>query len=252
MPRSRLGQLITFAIEADDDKRSSGYIWITLQKGDTVAKVASRRGHPDDARAIADLNGIRSVRTVLTRKRLRVPASAAKSESFHALAGDQAPLIADGYAKFEIVDRPERVGLSHFTGYSPTAMDVAIVFDNVLSGEGVNIEQDIRLLERMAGRGAFAGSAVGPPPVIRVSSTNGNGDVVPLIPSNYQWSSQNPTAPLWRISGLDWDAEPLRNNSGNRIRQKVTVNLQQHTSLSLASRSVTVRAKSKKKKKAKK
>lgn len=251
MPVSRLGQLITFSIQTDDDQRYDQNIWITVQKGDTVQKVASRRGHPEQARAIADLNKIRSVRQVLKVKRLKVPGTLRAADSFHVLAGDGAPRIVGGYAKLETLDRPQRVGLTAFTGYDPIAMEIPVRFEGVLSGEGAGIEDDIRLLERMAGRGSFAGTASGPPPVIRVSTTNSRGDIVPLIAFSYQWSAQNPSAPLWRVAGIDWDAEPLRNRAGNRIRQIATVTLQQHVRVSLATRSAATRAKAKPKPKAK-
>jgi hypothetical protein len=104
-------------------------------------------------------------------------------------------------------------------------MEVPIQFENVRgSREGLDIERDIALLERMAGRGNFEGAAIGPPPVVRVSTTNSKGEIVPLIPRGYQWSLQNPSAPLWRIAGIDWDTSVpdgvLRNDAGNRIRQK--------------------------------
>lgn len=245
MPQSPLGQLVTFAIETDDDQRFEAYIWIAVRKGDTVQKIATRRGHPERARAIADMNGIRSVRSVLSRKRIRVPGQLRAAGIFHVLAGDSAPQIVDGYANYETVDRPGRVGLTVFSGYNPITMEVPIVFEGVRDGRGVDIERDIRLLERMAGRGNFPGTAVGPPPVVRVSTTNGQGQVVPLIASNYQWSLQNPSAPLWRVAAIDWDPDPLRNRAGNRIRQRASVTLQQHVRVSVASRSVAARSRSK-------
>jgi hypothetical protein len=84
--------------------------------------------------------------------------------------------------------------------------------------------------------------------VIRVSTTNSAGVVIPLIPHNYQSSSQNPTAPLWRVAGIDW-GDAFRNRYGGRVHQEATINLQQHVRVNLLSRSASDRAKSKKKKK---
>lgn len=261
MPVTDLGQQITFAIEIDADTKYTSYIWAPLKHGDTVQKVAARRGHPEDARTIADLNKIRSVKTVLLHKprrrgdrtKLRVPGTLRQADVFHVLAGDEPPTPTAGYQKLEVVDRPGRVGLTRFTGYDPVSFDVPIRFENVRGQTGADIEDDIALLERMAGRGATAGAATGPAPILRLSVTSASGKVVPLIPANYQWSSQNPSAPLWRIANIQWDNTVpdgvLRNKAGNRIRQKAIVTLQQYTHISFAPKSVSVRAKSKKRKK---
>lgn len=252
MPRTWIGQLITFAVEIDGDQRYQSYIWINLKKGDTVQKVASRRGHPEQAREIADLNGIRSVRSVLSRKRLRVPGTLRQADAFHVLAGDDPPRVVDGYAKMEVIDRPSRVGLNQFTGYNPLSIEVPVQFESFINGQGYQVEQSIKLLERMAGRGDFAGAAIGPPPVIRVSVTDNGGNIVPLISNNYQWSRQNPSAPLWRVGDIEWESGALRNAAGNRIRQGAMVTIVQHTRTSLAIRSVTQRSKTKKKAQARK
>lgn len=252
MPRSVIGQGITFAIEVDADQKFQSRIWVEVKKGDTVQKIVSRRGHPEQAREVADLNDIASVRSVLKRKRLRVPGNLRQASVFHVYAGDDPPRIVDGYAKLETVDRPSRVGLTQFSGYNPIMFEVPIRFEAYLLGEGVQIERDIELLERMAGRGHFSGAGVGPPPIIRVSVTDNKGNNVPLIPNNYQWSKQNPSAPLWRVAGIEWEDGALRNSVGNRIRQLATVTLQQHTRITLATRSVTQRTKARKKKTKKK
>jgi hypothetical protein len=255
MPRTGKGlQLITFAIESDEDQSLDRWVYVNVKKGDTIAKIAARNGHPEAARQIADRNGVRSVNSVFTgkgKKKLLVPGKLAPSLSFDVMAGDAAPHIVGGYAKLSTLDRPERVGLTVFDGYDPVKMEVPIRFE-AENRQGVAIEDDIALLERMAGRGDFQGTAIGPPPVVHVSTTGPSGEVVPLIPRNYQWSPQNRTGPLWRIADIDWDANPIRNVGGNRIRQLATVTVQQHTPLSLVSRSVTVRARSKPKKTAKK
>ena len=246
MPRSELGQLITFAVEIDGDARYQKYIWVDVKKGDTVQKIASRRGHPEQAREIADLNGIRSVRSVLKRKRLRVPGTLRQADAFHVLAGNEAPRVLEGYAKFDVIDRYGRVGISHFTGYDPVVLEVPIQFESFVAGAGLSNEAAIRLLERMAGRGDFAGAAHGPPPVIRVSVTDNSGNIVPLIPHNYQWSKQNPSAPTWRVANIDWEGGSLRHIAGNRLRQGAVVTLIQRTRAQLVVRSATQRAKARK------
>jgi hypothetical protein len=187
----------------------------------------------------------------LGRARIQVPGNAQAALTFSVLAGDKAPTVKDGYANYTTVNRPERVGLTQFTGYNPVQLVVPIRFEGVIGGAGADIEGDISLLERMAGRGIGA-DAVGAPPVVRVSVLSSLGVRVPLIPSNYQWSPSNTAAPVWRIETLDWDDDPLRNRAGNRIRQLATVTLQQHVNPTLITRSAAQRAASKKSTKAKK
>lgn len=256
MPSNQLGQMITFSVELDEDQRRTGYIWVNVNLNDTVRKIAARRGHPEEAQTIAKLNKIRSTKAVLRHRpfrkkrdhrRIRVPGQLRQADVFHVLAGAGAPTVTAGYAKIDVIDRPERTGLTRFVGYDPITMTIPIRFDRATGREPNEIERDIDLLERMAGRGNLPGAAVGPPAVIRLSTTNNLGQMVALIPDNYQWSTQNPSAPLWRVTNIEWDEEPLRNQYGNRTRQLATVTVQQHTKLSFAVRSAAKRSKDKKK-----
>jgi hypothetical protein len=256
MPRSTLGQLITFAIEADADRRYQEYIWVKVNVGDTIRKIAARRGHPEDARKIARLNKVRSVTQVLRHKprrkkdkmRIRVPGTLRRADTFSVLAGDQAPRVVNGYQKLEVIDRPGRTGLTHFTGYDPITMEVPIKFEQFIGRDGEGVEERIALLERMAGRGNFKGASAGSAAILRLSTTNNAGKIIPLLPPNYQWSRQNPSAPLWRIADINWDEDPIRDDDGNRLRQAAVVTVQQHTKLSLEVRSVSERSRNRRKK----
>jgi hypothetical protein len=253
MPRERRGQQISFSIEHDEDQSIPKWMWVDVRVGDTCAKIAARRGHPEEASAIRDKNDLRSARAVLRHKpkrkhdrtRLKVPGELRAANTLNVLAGDNPPTVTAGYAKLSIVDRPERTGITKFDGYDPITLDVPIRFEAV-DNNGVDVERDIALLERMAGRGNFEGASTGPPPVIRIAATGPSGEIVPLIPSNYQWAPQNKNGPLWRVAGIAWDETAgsgvRRNAAGNRIRQLATVTLQQHTTLNLLSRSATTRA----------
>jgi hypothetical protein len=245
MPVSELGQLITFAVEEDPDTRYKTWIWAPVNVGDTIQKIAARRGHPEDARAIADKNGIRSVRSKLSRKTVKVPGSSRNALSFNVLPGEAAPVIVGGYAKFSTVDRPQRVGLTKFDGFDPITMDIAVRFESWQDRDGgVQLERDIELLEGMAGRGRGR-DAVGAPPTVRISTTGASGQIVPLVPANYQWTSRNQAAPVWYVANIDWDAEPLRSGGGRRLRQLATVSVQQATRTNLAT-SLAARNKGKK------
>ncbi len=243
MTDSRGRQTITFSTERDEHQDFSHWIWLPTRPGDTIAAIAARLGHPEDARQIADDNQVRSTTTPLpgTVHRLKVPGELRSSLSFDVTAGDKAPHVEGGYANLSIMARPERVGLTVFDGYDPITMNVPIRFEAYTHAEAETNERKMDLLEKMGGRGV--GVIEGPPPIIRLSTTNAAGSVIPLIPRNMQWSLQNKSGPLWRIADIAWDDNPNRLANGNRRRQLATVLVQQHTRLTLATRSATQRSK---------
>ena len=275
MPRDSIGQLITFASEIDPDASYTKYIWVRARKGDTVRAIAARRGHPELAAAILALNKgadvlphpkrkpgqkvppvptLRTITQVLRANApIRLPGTLQAGEVLSVHAGDNPPTIKTGYAKYDVVDVPGRTGISRFLGYDPIAIDIPIQFENYTGNNGTVIEQNIQTLERFAGRGDYPGAAFGPPAVIRISVTDSQGNIVPLLPPNYQWSAKNTSAPLFRISAISWDAGALRTRDGYRIRQTATVTVTQYTPLvfvvrSVAQRTATIPSKTTKKK----
>jgi hypothetical protein len=275
VPVDKIGQMITFAVEVDTAQTSP--IRYVTKQGDTYAKVAAARGHPELAAQIAQMNkppasvsqklgtmvsthvwggkSHRGTHQVYRPRTLKIPGVLSSGDSFSVLADDPPPNVKAGYATYDVVNRPGRIGVSRFTGYQPIAIDIPIQWDAYAWGDGRGIEAEIQTLEKMAGVTPGAGGRSGPPPVIRISVTGTSGQIVPLIPSNYQWSSKNRGAPLYRISNITWDntaGAVLRTNDGYRIRQKAVVEVTEYTPLSLAMRSVTQRAKAKAKPKAKK
>lgn len=259
MPVGLFGQLITFAIVKSDDDRFSGFRYVHTTKAlNTVAKIANRYGHSTDARQIADDNKIRHTDSPLKKgRRLRIPDYMRKAASFSVLAGDQPPRVTGGYSKIDVVDRTERAGLSIFKGYDPITIEIPVRFESEdrrgswHGADGSEVERQITLLEKMAGRGNFAGAAVGAPAIVEISSTAGN-DVIPLIPLNYQRSQANPSAPFYWISGIDWDADAQRNDHGERIRQLATITVMSYVAPDSIQESAALRAKAKKPKKKKK
>ena len=148
---------------------------------------------------------------------------------FSVLAGpDLAPTITSGFAKWNIVGRPQRVGFTVHDGYDPITLSVPIMFDAVASGSGVDIEADIQKLEWMAGRGKLyaADGGIGAPgqgdsPIVNIYSANTTGLETNLIPPNVHDID-------WVVTSLDYDTGPFRNAAGNRVRQLVTVTLLEH------------------------
>jgi len=253
--RTRFGQYYTFEVETSDD-RFSGFTYHSVQEGARTVKSICKQRHISDARYVADLNDIRSVESKLRLGRqVRVPARATERLAFNVLAGDEGPRVTAGYGKITTVDRSERTGLSIFTGYDPAKLELPLRFENLDPSEdvfshadGFDVERRIALLERMAGRGQFAGAAVGQPSVVRVSTTgNRDDDIVPLIPLAFQRYSDNPNGPVWWISDIDWGSDALRNHRGERIRQLATVSLTQFVAPRLGPSSASDRNKAKRK-----
>lgn len=265
MPQDWLGQMVTFAAEVDPDAHYSRYVWVRARgKNDTIHAIAARRGHPELAAEILKLNKgadvlphpkrkphqkappIPRLRTIKQKLRpnapIRLPGTMKTGEFLSVHAGDQAPTVKAGYAKYDTVDVPGRLGISRFLGYDPIALDIPIQFEGyTVPGAGVAIERDIQILERLAGRGDYPGAALGPPAVVRISVTDSHGNVLPLIPPDYQWSAQHQHAPLFRISGISWDQGALRTISGYRLRQSAVITATQYTPLVFVQRSVAQR-----------
>jgi hypothetical protein len=225
-------QLITFAVQ--QFAGSSGYIWINARKGQTCAQIAAQRGHPEERQLVASLNHVAAYYRFKHPRRIKLPATLKAGDTFDVMGDDMAPpVITDGYAILQVVARPGMVGVAQFMGYNPLAMDVPIRFEATNKADGSGVESDIATLERMAGRGNFAGSGQQAPPVIRLSTTDNAGNVVPLIPLNYQWNIANAGAPLWRVESIKWDTKPWRNRLGRRIRQTAVVTMWEYTPITL-------------------
>lgn len=177
---------------------------------------------------------------------------ASRTESFSVLAGDTAPTITGGWAKWNIIDRPQRPGLTIFAGNDPHTMQIAIRF--LVMDEsgwrtdddaGESIQRDRHILEWMTG----AGPAPGPSPIVYVSTYDSRGDTIPLIPFDWQDADtsnvskrfRNHYLLAWIIQDLQWDQSPVINRNGFRIRQDATVTLQRFSDLVAPPRSAAER-----------
>jgi hypothetical protein len=253
-PRDPKGELITFGVQYDRQQNISQYVLIRALDGDSVAKICGRRGQPELAQDVCNLNHIRGPYARLAAGQvIRLPGVMNQKYVVNVLADDPPPIIKDGYAQYDTVAVPARTGITRFLGYNPYQMDVPVQWDDFKRKHwpdaGVDAETDIWRLEMMAGRGSFSGAASGPPAIVRVSCTDDYGHVVPLIPRDLQWFPGS-FAPLWRITGFTWDANPIRVGRGNpghgrRVRQKAVVSLQEFREFAVAqwTRSVSTRAK---------
>jgi hypothetical protein len=238
-------QLITFAIQHFVGR--TGFFWITARKGHNCAIIAAQLGHTEFREDIARINHVSAFYRFKHNTRVKIPNSLKPGETVDVMGDDMAaPTVTDGYAILQVVARPGLVGVSQFMGYNPLTMDVPVQFLAEDYANALSIEMDIMALERMAGRGNFSGSGRGAPPVIRLTTTDNKGQVVPLIPLNYQWNASlhNGGSPLWRIEAIKWDTKPWRNRSGRRIQQSAVVTMWEYTPHTLQT-SLVDRAKAK-------
>jgi hypothetical protein len=165
---------------------------------------------------------------------------AATSHKFDCLAGDSAPTIVGGYAKWQVVDRPLQRGLTTFQGYDPMSISLSLRFIRLDDRggwikddpAGMTIEKQIEVLEWMAGESIEAG----PSPLVWVSTFNAAGKTAPLIPYEYQATTKNVPRIFgggddtpWIVTALAWDTNAIRNEGGLRIRQDATVTLQYYS-----------------------
>jgi hypothetical protein len=140
------------------------------------------------------------------------------------LAGEGAPTISDGYAKWVAVPRPQRPAITVFSGYEPLTLKVPILFANNPSEQN-DLESAIGELEHFARPGASQGQAEPheagynlKTQLLRIYAKDGRGNEVPLVPG---WVQGIPFV----ITGIEWDANPERNAQGQRIRQAGVVTL---------------------------
>lgn len=111
--------------------------------------------------------------------------------------------VAAGYASWEVLDRPRRVGLPVFQGHAPYAMTLPLLLDGFIAQ--TTVEAEIARLERMARLVPGAGR----PPVVRAAGPLPRGAMTD-----------------WVVSALEWGDGVIRSpEDGRRLRQDVTVTL---------------------------
>ena len=119
--------------------------------------------------------------------------------------GEGTPQVVDGYAGWEIIDRPKRRALTHWKGSNPVRLQVPILIDNFIDGD--SIEPECRKVEKLAGLTKDGDQ----PPLIEIHSDG-------VIPHDFHDAPHN----QWVIETLDW-GDAVRNHAGNRIRQAATI-----------------------------
>lgn len=131
--------------------------------------------------------------------------------------GDGSPTVTDGYGGWITIDRYRRRPITEWQGPGPLRIQIPVAFENWAAGEGVQLEQDIRALEQMAGLdGPVKGhhGLLREPPRLIVDSGG-------FIPHDFHDASQL----RWVIEELQWAEGSLRNKAGNRLRQPATITI---------------------------
>ena len=178
---------------------------------------------------------------------LNDPSEPVRQRTFTTLAGPGGPVPTGGWAQISNIARPRRISFTEVTGYDPLAMDVPIRFDMTVPYAGLpdDAEAQIQVLEWMAGRGKLYTKASGDhpaqgdPPIIQVTSYDQGNQPTNLIPPNFQ--SDGAQDVRWLISNLSYDTNPIRDSTGSRIFQDVTVSLTQYVAAPGAPTSVSER-----------
>lgn len=159
--------------------------------------------------------------------------SSGVQQGFDVLCGANPPKITDGYAKWNVLDRPMERGLTILQGYDPAQMVVEIIFGlfdpsqgwQTDDPSGMQVEQDIGWLEWMGGSN-FQG---GPSPAMYVYSyavagtvAGGQSNLIPPQYRNMPW--------IVASNGLQW-GQAWRNPNGFRVYQEATITLQNYLNL---------------------
>jgi hypothetical protein len=120
--------------------------------------------------------------------------------------GDIKPDFDTGWTREK---RPRKKALTWWSGTDGLNLDIPILVDHHVSGDGVTGERDCRILEKMEGQDLDGGE----PPIIAFNS----GGVVPH-------DEHDASHVDWVVSKIDW-GPAIRNQYGNRTRQAATITL---------------------------
>lgn len=103
--------------------------------------------------------------------------------------------------------RRRRRSLTNWDGNDGLEIEIPILFDHFISGDGITCEAEVRQLEKMSG----VERNLGEPPTVAFNSGG-------LIPHDEHDVSDVD----WVIATVDW-GDASRNKQGNRVRQAATV-----------------------------
>lgn len=144
-----------------------------------------------------------------------------KSVTFTSYFGDGPALVTEGYAGWQIEQRPKDVGVTVWKGRNPMAIEIPFVIDNLglwdskySDDRGAQTEDEVKNLEQLSGIGGRS-----QPPICCV---DGGG----LIPHDFTIYSKH----RWVIEGISWDRnlEVRSTASARRLRCGGVITIRQY------------------------
>lgn len=137
--------------------------------------------------------------------------------------GDGPAIVTEGYAGWQITQRPKDVGITTWAGRNPMAIEIPFMLNfyglahrSYSDNPGVECEDMVGNLETLCGIGTHA-----PPPVCIVDGAG-------MIPHDYSVYQGH----RWVIEQLSWDkqVEIRSQTSGRRLRCGGTITIRQYVS----------------------
>jgi hypothetical protein len=144
-----------------------------------------------------------------------------KTVTFDSNFGDGPAIVTEGYAGWQVVQRPKEVGLTVWQGRNPMAIEIPFMidflplWDSTFADEpGVQCENQVTNLEQLCGIGGHAQPSV--------CFVDGGG----LIPHDYSIYKGH----QWVIEQLTWDKqmEVRSGTSGRRLRCGGVITIRQY------------------------
>lgn len=126
--------------------------------------------------------------------------------------GPKGPKAAGGGPKIDRVTRPKRKELTEWSGRAALQITSDYFFDNFAERKGLDIEGQIRTLEKMWGQEAGDPE---PPPLLVMGEPEG------CVPNDQHHAKQL----RWWLEDLQEEDGTERNDAGNRIRVAGTITL---------------------------
>jgi len=144
--------------------------------------------------------------------------SEADGTTFTCNFADGSPIVVEGYAGWQVVNRPKAIGLVEWQGRNPMAIEIPFLIDYWRSGldnPGIHGEAQVARLEKLCGVGKHWEA----PPVCKV---DGDG----VIPHDYTLDPGT----RWVIENVTWDRSlELRHYyTGRRLRCGGTIQIRQY------------------------
>jgi nucleoid-associated protein YgaU len=142
--------------------------------------------------------------------------SEADGTKFTCTFADGSPIVVEGYAGWQVINRPRDIGIVEWQGRNPMAIEIPFIIDYWRSGSdtpGIHCEAQVARLEKLCGVGSRT-----QPPICKV---DGDG----VIPHDYSIWTQG----RWIVENVTWDRSlELRNNvTGRRLRCGGTIQIRQ-------------------------